>query len=933
MTIKSKLLVGLGIPVMILVIVGLGSHFNNTRLVKTMHWKAHTYEVLGTLENLISYSKDLETGQRGFILSSNEIFLEPYLSARKDVYSELERLATLTADNPSQQRMIERLRPLLDAKIAESKRSIQYQRKGDHEAAMAVVRSGRGKQLMDGIRALTVEMRSAESHLLRLREESARASIRIARLSTTIGLATAVMLVVLVTFLTMRSVLSRIGTAVNIARRLSSGERDIAIDDSSADEVGTLLHALKKAQASILESETALQAVTTQAQDSNAKLQHAVATLSDSEQRMGAILDTTVDGIIVIDEQRNIKAFNPAAERLFGYADDEVMEQNVKLLMPEPYQSAHDGYVRNYVATGDAKVIGTGREVEGKRKDGTVFPLELAVSEMQVAGERMFTGVVRDITERKQAEREILAARDAAEAANVAKSSFLANMSHELRTPLNAIIGYSEMLEEEAQELKLDTFVPDLERIHGAGKHLLTLINDILDLSKIEAGSMELLIERFPLQAFLDDVVSMTQPLAKKNTNRLKLVCAENSGLIATDEIKLRQILFNLLSNAAKFTENGEIQLEVKREGLADTDWVIFRVQDTGIGMDPEQLEGIFSEFVQADRSTTRRFGGTGLGLAISRRYCEMLGGSLKVESSAGVGSTFTARIPAQTPEPVTDVMATENPRSALNAEGKPIILIIEDEPEEAKLLERQLHTLPTPCQVVIAIGGVAGLRLARELQPALITLDVLMPDINGWNVLEKLRQLPETRDIPVVMCTVVDDKKRGYALGATDYLVKPIQRDRLFKALEKYPCTDPPCRALVVEDDEATNELFCRTLEKLGWEVNHADNGREGMERLVQQLPDLVLLDLMMPEMDGFEFLERLRENPEWASISVIIITAKDLSEDERHRLKRGVERIIDKNSDTDSLLEEITSIVGQGAPCEHPHLRRPRLTDKEDN
>src|SRR5262245_42205935 len=354
------------------------------------------------------------------------------------------------------------------------------------------------------------------------------------------------------------------------------------------------------------------------------------ALVAASAQRQ-AVLDNAVDGILTCDEAGVIQSFNAAAERMFGYRAEEIAGQPITRIIPD------GGGSGAWARLGE----GGRRELTGRRRDGSHFPLDLGVGERHHAARRPLLVVVRDITERKRAEEELVAAKEAAESANRAKSTFLANMSHELRTPLNAIIGYSEMLAEEARDSGLDTLVPDLEKIQRAGNHLLGLINTVLDLSKIEAGKMDLYLETFDVGAMLRDVAATVQPLIQQKGNRLVLDHAEALGTMHADVTKVRQVLFNLLSNASKFTEAGTITLAVAREAVDRAGWITFRVSDTGIGMTPDQLANLFQAFTQADASTTRKYGGTGLGLAISRRFCQMMGGDVAVESAVGQGTTF----------------------------------------------------------------------------------------------------------------------------------------------------------------------------------------------------------------------------------------------------------------------------------------------------
>lgn len=506
-------------------------------------------------------------------------------------------------------------------------------------------------------------------------------------------------------------------------------------------------------------------------------------------------------------------------------------------------------------------------------------------------------------------------AQESAEQANRSKSIFLANMSHELRTPLNAIIGYSEMLTEEAEELGEEGFVADLSKIQSAGKHLLGLINDVLDLSKIEAGKMELYLEDFDVAAMASEVCVTIRPLIEKNGNTLEVRYKGAPGEMRSDLTKVRQMLFNLLSNASKFTEKGAITLTLSRE-VNSEDTLIFSVADSGIGMTEEQLGRLFQAFTQADASTTRKYGGTGLGLTITQRFCEMMGGTIEVESQPGKGSVFTMRLPAQTKDIQPAAAMERAPLTAGGGEGHCTVLVIDDDPVVCEMMQRFLGE--DGFHVVTANSGDEGLTLARDLKPCAITLDVIMPRMDGWAVLNALKHDPELADIPVIMMTIVDDKNMGYALGAADYLVKPLGKERLKAVLDRYrpKCSDR--RVLLVEDDVPTREMTQRMLEKEGWSVTAAENGRDGLAQVAESPPELILLDLMMPEMDGFEFVAELEKHDEWSDIPILVVTAKDLTEDDRKRLNGHVERILQKGTyRREDLLKNVRELILTRRTC----------------
>ncbi|HET7745750.1 MAG TPA: response regulator, partial [Vicinamibacteria bacterium] len=524
-----------------------------------------------------------------------------------------------------------------------------------------------------------------------------------------------------------------------------------------------------------------------------------------------------------------------------------------------------------------------------------------------------FNEMLDQIQERDAA---LTVAKEAAEQANRTKSAFLANMSHELRTPLNAIIGYSEMLQEEAQDTGNEDFIPDLRKIHGAGKHLLALINDVLDLSKIEAGKMELYLETFDVRPLVEDVKATIHPLVEKNANILEVNCPADIGHMHADVTRVRQVLFNLLSNASKFTEKGEVRLDVTRQDAPDGDWLTFRVADSGIGMTPEQLSRLFQAFTQADASTSRRYGGTGLGLVICRRFCQMMGGDVSVESEHGKGSVFTVRLPArvsrrktaETGKVQTDSGALKVAEPAVPSRGT--VLVIDDDPAAIELMTRTLTK--EGFRVLTAQSGEEGLKLAAEAHPHVITLDVMMPGMDGWAVIRELKLRGDTAQIPVIMITMADDRSMGYALGAADYITKPIDRDRLAASVARFRAAAGRGSVLVVEDDADTREIMARTLADDGWTVRTAENGIIALQKVAEGVPDLILLDLMMPEMDGFEFVSELRGRDAWRRIPVVVVTAKDLTPDDQSRLEGNVRRIFQKASfSREELVGEIQAAI----------------------
>ena len=522
--------------------------------------------------------------------------------------------------------------------------------------------------------------------------------------------------------------------------------------------------------------------------------------------------------------------------------------------------------------------------------------------------------VAQRTAELVEANSDLKLAKEHAEASSRAKSSFLANMSHELRTPLNAILLYSEVIRNEAEDVGAADVMADATRVESAGRHLLSLINDILDLAKIESGKMTLTSEPFKVRDLLEEVVATVSNLASRNGNSVALACAPEVDEMVADPTKVRQVLLNLLSNACKFTRDGRITVEARLEPGGDGEpLVALSVADTGIGIGPEQVERIFNEFIQGDDSTTRRFGGTGLGLALSRRFCQMMGGEVQVQSVLGEGATFTAILPlrprAETPR------EEAAPRAEAHGGGR-TVLLVDDDPSLLDSLSRLLAR--DGYQVRCARDGQEGLDLARELRPGLIVLDVILPRLDGWEVLTTLKGDPALAGIPVVLLTILDQAEKGLSLGAVDYLNKPLDRGRLRRVLARHLPLEESAPVLVVEDDVPTLNAISRILNAEGLETDTARDGLEALDAMALRRPGAILLDLMMPRMDGFQFLVEKQKHPVWADIPLVVLTARDLTAEDRGRLKAaGVEKMLQKGVYRRAeLLQEVRRLVNRNLP-----------------
>ena len=633
--------------------------------------------------------------------------------------------------------------------------------------------------------------------------------------------------------------------------------------------------------------------------------------LDSAEKILADAMDNIPVGILIWDEQDRLVSFN------------QIMKNNFKKYGVDIYQGVEfRPTIKKYIDndgfdfdTGINKEALLNQMIEKRSKVTNRDTRKVKLSDgvhYQIADTRLSNGglisIFSDITELKEREEDLtlnneklLNAREEAHNANQAKSQFLANMSHELRTPLNAVIGLTEMLKEDAEDDENEDYLEPLDRIHNASKHLLALINDILDLSKIEAGKIELYEEEFSLARMVEDIIQTTQPLADKNSNRIEVQMDDDLDRIYADQTRVRQIILNLISNACKFTEKGEVRIEVQKILEVESDRIEISVNDTGIGMNEEQKQRLFQAFTQADSSTTRKYGGTGLGLTITRQLSRLMGGDVTVESELGKGTKFTASLHLRKgvkPNPEDASLKSKNSsEDSLNKDGSfRRILIIDDDPTVRELMRRQLER--DGFEVHSASDGKDGINKARSLKPDLITLDILMPDLDGWSVLRSLKADPEVSSIPVVMASILDEKNKGFSLGAADYLSKPVERERLIQSIRGLIGEGDGQKVMLVDDDPDMRLSVREALSRSGYEVLEAENGSAAFSLLSKEgvVPDIILLDLIMPVMNGFEFLEKFRNDLQ-SQIPVIVITSADLTDEEKQYLSGEVVRVLQKS------------------------------------
>lgn len=766
---------------------------------------------------------------------------------------------------------------------------------GAVQPSMAVMMLGEVDDLLGRIRKDTNQV----SQSIRLSSQSfATAMVNWSRQNRIVLLGVVAVVIpisMLISIFAALSIVTPVKSVTDAMRRLSSGDTDVEVGyRDRRDEIGQMVEAINVFRKNGIEMR-AMEIENLETEKKNLR------EITEARTRLTDAIESISEGFSLYDADDKIVIFNSKYKNLFPEHADIIepgttFETIARTAVERGQIGDADGSQEAWLAERIAQHrAGNSAHIQ-HRSDGRW----IQVSERKTA-EGGVVATYADITELKQRETELAAARDAADEANRTKSNFLANMSHELRTPLNAIIGYSEMLQEDAVDKGNKESTDDLQKIESAGRHLLGLINNILDLSKIEAGKMDVFIEPIDIEDLIKEVVSIVKPLADKNENVVEVICPADIGSFRSDQTKVKQSLLNLMSNANKFTRKGKVTLTAVREGDSR---VCFSVSDTGVGMTDEQIGRLFEAFSQADASTTKRFGGTGLGLAITKHFCTMLGGEVTAASTPGAGSVFTIWLPDQGVAPA----AVDTTTPILSAaDGRATVLVVDDDPSVRGMLSKTLEK--EGYRVIAAGNGVEALALARAHRPQAITLDVLMPQMDGWHALREFKSDAELRDIPVIMVTVLNERGMAIPLGAADFMTKPVDRQRLAAMLRQH-CVGPSnASILVVEDDQPTRELLCHSLQGMGYAPSAAVNGRSGLDWLASHpVPSLILLDLMMPEMDGFEFLRELRKRPAFVDVPVIVVTAKELTAEDIGILGGQTERIITKD---ESYLTELAAAV----------------------
>jgi PAS domain S-box-containing protein len=724
-------------------------------------------------------------------------------------------------------------------------------------------------------------------------------------------------------FMLVRAISRPLEDVVRIARGVAAGNLTQQIEVRSTNEIGQLMKALKEIH------------------DNLVKI---IGQIRDSEARTRAVLDNVDEGIIAISEGGVIEIFNPAAEQIFGYKGNEIIGKNASLLTRESSRDQHNSSLERHQQLYTPTAPGVSREMVGVRQNGTNFPLEFKTREIRFNMGQLHIVVTRDLTASKQAEAEqkkheqVQQRNVELESASRMKSEFFSTMSHELRTPLNAIIGFSEVLKDGLMGDLTDEQRGYIGDILESGQHQLSLINDILDLSKVEAGKMTLHLEPIDLTLLFSNSLSMVKEKAAAQNIRLNLAIADGLGDIQADVRKLKQIIYNLLSNAVKFTPaGGNIIMHARRVSGVQvgqltshwpginfpwsnnkiTDFIEISVTDSGIGIAKENFERLFKPFSQIDSSLARKFEGTGLGLAIVKSLVEIHGGTVAVESAVGQGTCFTVWLPVwMTEEAITTLTeelanpALPSPLMALQHSGERFALVVEDDDRAAELIRIQLELLGI--KILRAVSAETAFTLAIQQPLVLITLDILLPNMIGWEFLSRIKQIPALAHIPVVIISTMADRSMGLSLGASAVLQKPINRADLHATLADLGLrmsVQPmqPLTILVVDDDPKAVEIIAIHLRDTNYTVVKAYGGREAIEAAYRLLPDLIVLDLVMPEVNGFDVVLALKNNPNTARIPILVVTSKILTDEDRAALDPQVTKIINKTVNHDHFLNEV--------------------------
>jgi CheY-like chemotaxis protein len=941
---------------------------------------AHTIDVIEHLQTLMEHVKDAETGQRGYLLTGNENYLARYTTAQSTWPAELATLRNLTTDNPRQISRLASLAPLVEAKMNELRETISLRRAGDIEGALAIVRSDRGKVTMDAIRSIVLDMQADERGLLAERQRDADEALRQGFLITIFGAAVLLALIALAAWQLARSHREReieswlrAGVAGMAEQLLGEKRVDVLCDKALAylaryldaplatlyavdPEGGLSRIAAYAAGADAVETPERIavgRGLLGQVVKDNRPLlvrrvpdhyAHVESALGRGAPRELLIAPAAIDGIVhAVAEFAFLRPIEAEDSELLGRISEAIAvairssreRERIDLLLVETQQQAEELQTQQEeLRVSNEELEEQSRALKASQTQLEGQQAELEQTNAQLEAQTQMLEAQKDEMIRSAA---VLAEKaEELERSNQYKSEFLANMSHELRTPLNSTLILSKLLADNKQGNLTPEQVRFAETISSAGNDLLTLINDILDLSKIEAGKVEVTVESVPVARVVEALVRTFDPIAKDKGLAFSVTVEPGSAeLIDTDPQRLAQILRNLLSNAFKFTEKGAVGLRVFGAG----DGVIaMAVSDSGIGVAPHEQEVIFEAFRQADGSTHRRFGGTGLGLSISRDLARLLGGDISVHSKPGEGSVFTVTLPVSglqsgmQPRPVSipvpaipsavaprvderpaQPIVPHDDRHTLAANAR-VILVIEDDKRFAAILRDLAHEMGFQCIVAYSAGE--GIAAAANFRPSAILLDMNLPDHSGLGVLDQLKRNPQTRHIPVHVASVADYSQEARELGAVGYDLKPVAREKLVEAIEglRAHFTQHERRVLVVEDDPRQLDSIRRLLENDGVQIVGAARAADALAHLKSTTFDCMVMDLNLPDLSGYDLLEQLAAHEDLAFPPVIVYTGRSLTRDEEQRLQRYSRSIIIKDARSpERLLDEVTLFLHQ--------------------
>jgi PAS domain S-box-containing protein len=847
LSLRNKINIPIGLALAILAIVGVVSYQSVTRLDDSANWVDHTHEVLGTIEAVKANIEDAKSSQRGYIISGSDDYLRSYALAKQNVLKMLADLRRLTSDNPGQQKRLDALTSMIATRIASMDHTIAVRSQQGFGPAAMFVGSAPARLFTDVTDKTISEMEQEERVLLKEREVVEKHGVRKTKLVIFLGSLLAFSIVPIAAFITNREIQKR---AVAEREIISKTEKLAASEGESR----------RKSQ--ILQS----------------------------------VLDSMGDGVAVADEKGNFILFNSAAEKILGVGPKSMPRQewpeHFGIYLPDGITPVPADDIPLAQALRGESVKGAELFVRNpKNPNGIWISVTATPLTDEGAVRRGGVAVFRDISQNKQAEELLVRAKDEAERASKFKDQFLSTMSHELRTPLNAVLGFSDLLADDRYGSLNERQRRYVNNIHTGGAHLLRLISDILDLSKIQAGRMDLTIQDVPVEAAFTEVLSALRPLAD---NKSQILLQSQSDLIVrADVTRFKQMLMNLAGNAIKFTpKGGHIELAAKKEDGK----IRVEVIDDGPGIPAEEQKRIFDAFYRMKKSG-EPVEGTGLGLAITQRLAELHGSNLNLVSQAGQGSCFYFSLGAGVllHDPQTPTV------DHILKEGSPRILVIEDDYNAAQLIQSYLASSgyeTTHCdqpQNVISI--------ATEVKPDVITLDLLMNPSSGWEVLLRLKNDPRTAAIPVIVISIVDQPAIGTTLGADEYLVKPVDKSALLAAVGRCVSSSSSGRRspsqrpiLVVEDDSPTREVIAELLTTQGYKVTIAEDGEQARSQVVASLPELVILDLILPKVSGFELLAEWRARPRTADLPVFVLTSKDLTGEEEQYLKKHAESLFHK-------------------------------------